>query len=550
MDTEDDEVVNAVRELRDKASDMVVDLPWELWEGSEGGAGAVVVVGASFLLCVLAGARELTGRILDTNVLIKHLAILRSFVTLLAASKQESRPTLLIPHIVLGELDGLKNSTRMADHSAGTSSSSSQHSTYRRAQPQTSIGSLARAASTWLLSVLPGGKGVHEESPVVRGQRLKETLISASDRLYVADNDTRVLDACLFFRSSMEPQTRVILLSDDKNLCLRVKFEDVLAMSLDGIGDPQTLLERLDPTFATASNPRTSSSATTLPPPLPHAPRRTQYHSTPSLSSPPRQTSWNQNQLVPPPASTFAPPHPQPHPNHSNPGHSMSMELDEPPPPSFTPSPPPRLLPARDPSDVYRNVSLLIPHFLALPLFRHIFLHLQQTCTSSHSWRAELGEHSLWDAAACVRVARRWWTDGDVGGACLRGMERAAIDEGGTRKLPTSEAKSAGADQSTTPSRWAGSTQMPSSRVDKSAATKRVESLYRSLPSLANTLATPVQTTSSWSAPRFEVLLESVGELLCAVLGGLLNGEGVERDVKAVVEGWAGDLRSVGVALS
>lgn len=90
---------------------------------------------------------------------------------------------------------------------------------------------------------------------------------------------------------------------------------------------------------------------------------------------------------------------------------------------------------------------------------------------------------------------------------------------------------------------------MQSTREEKPAATKRVESLYRSLPALADTLATPAQTTTSWSAPRFEVLLESVSELLCAVLAGTLIGEGVERDVKAVVKGWAEDLGGVGVEI-
>ena len=491
------------------------------------------------------GGRELT-RLPDTNVLIKHLALLRSLVTLLAASEQEGRPTLLIPHIVLSELDGLKNSTHLADTSTRPSSFS-QHSSHRLAQA--SIGSLARAASAWLLSALPGTTGASKEVPVVRGQRLKETLILKNDRLYVGDNDTRVLDACLFFRDC-EPRTRVILLSDDKNLCLRARFEEVLAMSLGDVEDPRTLLERLDPTLAPAFNPRTSSPIASLPP----SSSQTHQLSDPTTSiqnsarDPPQwQASWNHDRPLAPP---FATSRPQPQPTHSNPGCGTSMELDKPLPPSSSPSPPPDLFPIHDPSDVYRNLSLLIPHFLALPLFRHIFLHLQQAPSSSQSWREEPGEYSCWDAATCVRIARRWWTDGDVRGACLRGFERAVVDGGRSRKSSTSGSSSARADQTTTPSRWAqGSERVQSTREEKPAATKRVESLYRSLPALADTLATPAQTTTSWSAPRFEVLLESVSELLCAVLAGTLIGEGVERDVKAVVKGWAEDLGGVGVEI-
>lgn len=52
--------------------------------------------------------------------------------------------------------------------------------------------------------------------------------------------------------------------------------------------------------------------------------------------------------------------------------------------------------------------------------------------------------------------------------------------------------------------------------------------------------------TNNWSAPRWEVLIEGVGELLIAFLGGWFDGE-VEGSVRAVVKEWEQQLKGVGV---
>ena len=51
MDYEEQDAVVAVRELRDSEEDslMAVDLPWELWDGTQTRSGTLVVLGASQL---------------------------------------------------------------------------------------------------------------------------------------------------------------------------------------------------------------------------------------------------------------------------------------------------------------------------------------------------------------------------------------------------------------------------------------------------------------------------------------------------------------------
>jgi hypothetical protein len=80
-------------------------------------------------------------------------------------------------------------------------------------------------------------------------------------------------------------------------------------------------------------------------------------------------------------------------------------------------------------------------------------------------------------------------------------------------------------------------------------AEKRLANLRSSLPILINSLsflASSYEETNKWSSPRWEVLIEGIGECLMAILGGLFDGD-VEAAVREVQEQWAGQLRSLGV---
>ncbi|KAL8293558.1 hypothetical protein RQP46_000259 [Phenoliferia psychrophenolica] len=202
MECEEHDAVGAVRELRDAEGDslMDVDLPWEQWDGSQQSSGTLVV--------------------LDTNILLGYLPHLRALVGSLAeAAGSGARPALefCVPHVVVQELDGLKSSARMTKRSLLAQDAASGPSSR-----EASIGSLSRAASNWLLDVLPT-PGTPGRTTFVRGQRQHESLLPRVNgrRNAGGSNDDEILDVARYFRQELGRDVRVVLLSDDKNLCLK-----------------------------------------------------------------------------------------------------------------------------------------------------------------------------------------------------------------------------------------------------------------------------------------------------------------------------------------
>jgi hypothetical protein len=468
METEEDELVVELRRMRQEDDVMAVDLPWELWDAGDDGrsCGSLIV--------------------LDTNIIIKHLALVQSLTSLLADCPLPHTPSLLIPRIVLQELDGLKNSDRCVE-------SRPTHSSQHGAGRSESLGYLARAGTNWLLSVLPapGGK---DNGRVVRGQRLADTLLVRDQPR--GENDTYVLDCCLFFRK----ERRVVLVSDDKNLCLRARFEQVasLSPSAEKVSTPTRLLDLLDPAFAQdlKSTLKPVPSSYTPPTPPSHTRKRTPLRSSRSSHDPrPRPSS-------PPPTPSRAPP-----PSKSQPPQQLlheSMDLDHFP---TLPDEPPSLHTPLSPSTIFINLQLVLSHFLARPLYLRLDSRLP---ADDQRWFVELGDWRGWTASTCVQVMRKGWIDGDVIGLCERGIDRL------------------------------------NSRDKK----KRLASLKLALPGLEASLATLDVGVECWNAPRWEVLLDGVQELLSIVLeGGLENGS-VQKEVGIVVQGWIQQLAVVGIPVS
>lgn len=155
----------------------------------------------------------------DTNILLRYLPLLRSLVATLASAADRTAGAfeLCIPHIVVQELDGLKTSTKMtarallaADAESGSTSG------------QASVGSLSRAASNWLLSCLPE-PGCEGQPTFVRGQRQHESLMPrVNGRRQSGSNDDEILDVARYWHESGR-DAQVVLLSDDRNLCLKAR---------------------------------------------------------------------------------------------------------------------------------------------------------------------------------------------------------------------------------------------------------------------------------------------------------------------------------------
>lgn len=486
---------------------------------------------------------QLIVQITDTNILIKHLALLGSLVALLLDTKADDwiRPTLVVPRIVLQELDGLKNSERIVEPVG--SPSKPGESTHSRPQPsKTNISTQSRAATSWLLSVMPSPDAPKQlsESPVVRGQRRHETLFTEEERQRRGDNDNHLLDACLFFRRTglqEEVPPRVVLLSDDKNLCLRGRIEEILAFGVGEVPSAIELLHRLDPTFAAAIKPSPSPSTPRFPLPrstsnpqlpdaliqTPRSPPNTHPHY--SIHSPPisrKRPPVQQPPLPPPPTEPSA------RESFDNP-----MELDEdrsyPRLPPLDPLPIPQLYPIHNPSHVFGNISLLVGYFLALPLYRYLLRHLREIRPDPGVWQEDLGDWRVWDGGTCIRVVRTWWQDGDLDKLCSEALKKINNRPDTSRPLRP---------------------EPPLSRNSKPPSLgKQLSDLHQSLPALITHLSTPMENTASWSSPRFEVLLEELQLCLSVLLVGLMGDVAVNQEVGALILSWVKDLRKLGMKL-
>lgn len=132
--------------------------------------------------------------VIDTNFILAHLSLLNDL-------KDFGRTYLLviiIPNEVIRELDGLKNSTRTENgHSVGKS---------------------ARKANDWIYYCLAEG------IDTVRGQAPKERLNK------LASGDDAILDCCVFLQQHC-PMTLQVLMSDDKNLCMKALLSQILTIS-------------------------------------------------------------------------------------------------------------------------------------------------------------------------------------------------------------------------------------------------------------------------------------------------------------------------------
>lgn len=140
--------------------------------------------------------------VIDTNFILSHLNIVDG----LQKVANNYGLQIIIPITVMKELDGLKNSSRIAneDSSEGISNQS--------------VGHLARWANDWIYSALA------KNSSVVRGQKLRQRLDKSNTK------DDAILDCCLYFKENY-PTSLVVLLSNDKNFCLKALSNDTLTVS-------------------------------------------------------------------------------------------------------------------------------------------------------------------------------------------------------------------------------------------------------------------------------------------------------------------------------
>lgn len=140
--------------------------------------------------------------VIDTNFIISHLSSLEGLRQL----AQKFHHQIVIPNTVIRELDGLKHSNREVQRESSSDQNSKQ-----------SIGPLARWANDWIY------KNLANRDSGVMGQKLRQRI----DPNCIKDDG--ILDCSLYFRDMLN--CFVILLSNDKNLCLKALTEEIPTVS-------------------------------------------------------------------------------------------------------------------------------------------------------------------------------------------------------------------------------------------------------------------------------------------------------------------------------
>lgn len=138
--------------------------------------------------------------VVDTNFVVSHLNTLETLRSL----SQRFHHQIIIPSTVMQELDGLK----VSSHDVTVRD---EHGGKRQ------VAHLARLANDWIyrnLANLDSG---------IMGQKLRQTIDSNCIK------DDAILDCCLYFKDRLE--CFVVLMSNDKNLCLKALTEQVLTVS-------------------------------------------------------------------------------------------------------------------------------------------------------------------------------------------------------------------------------------------------------------------------------------------------------------------------------
>ncbi|CAO3652437.1 unnamed protein product [Cunninghamella echinulata] len=139
------------------------------------------------------------------------------FYKLITIAELQNDCLLIVPWVVIQELDGLKRS----------------HSKQSTKGKQERVDELARKAMRFLEGLLV------KQSPALRGQKTNEIYDNDNIKTYVGDD--RILDCCLYFRYRLEKPVK--LLSNDRNLCIKAMVHCIEAISSESKLKLKELLE-------------------------------------------------------------------------------------------------------------------------------------------------------------------------------------------------------------------------------------------------------------------------------------------------------------------
>ncbi|ODV87967.1 hypothetical protein CANARDRAFT_20693 [[Candida] arabinofermentans NRRL YB-2248] len=134
--------------------------------------------------------------VLDTNFIISHLSVIDELCNI--SSKYSNIYKIIIPTQVIKELDGLK--------SRGVNKNDED------------ISKLSRNAIDWIFTKM------HDLDNTIQGQKHTQKLDMNQTK------DDSILDCCLYFKLK-NPSNLIILMSNDKNLCVKALTNGILTIS-------------------------------------------------------------------------------------------------------------------------------------------------------------------------------------------------------------------------------------------------------------------------------------------------------------------------------
>ncbi|KAF8462550.1 PIN domain-containing protein [Kalaharituber pfeilii] len=202
--------------------------------------------------------------VMDTSFILSHLHLVESIVSL----HEPYRSVVLIPWATIQELDGLRKSSGRITTTSSVGLKGSNHAP--RPARTVEVAKLARQAVNWQHKMF---QIVHKG---VWGQRREESIERN------LSGDDAILDCCRYF--SEREGILTVLLSDDRNLCVKARVYDLLTVSFDP-GVTHTARQILDKVAAEIRSVKASSSPSNqMPPRSPPAPYMPAYRQSSPLT--------------------------------------------------------------------------------------------------------------------------------------------------------------------------------------------------------------------------------------------------------------------------
>lgn len=232
--------------------------------------------------------------IVDTNVLLSNFSLLEELRMMPKAVELET--VVIVPWIVLNELDKLKNSTLEETTAKGRT---------------VNVGALARRAINLLLDANVSGDLFYRGETLIEYRKAKQMTTDFG----LTTNDDKILQSCMYFGKMFlehNPRGSIILLSNDKNLLLRARTNGIHAVDGKGISASR---ESVDSARLQATR------------------QEDLFKSAMGLINSPQQVSSGSSVLYQPPGIQPQPANAPPNPtvaNGANPVESDAMVIDNP----------------------------------------------------------------------------------------------------------------------------------------------------------------------------------------------------------------------------